>query len=149
MKTSTLNTALAFLAALLFVACSSKPRLSDGEQALRFKIERESEGRLKMLHFKKTGDEMTIRFPGENLDNFCWAFEGEVQAIEDCLWLFDRATGSLPVDFRTARLGEQADGATLRQGQRYTVVGAFYLSKAAKRWEASGLTMRKVPREIR
>jgi len=148
MITPILHIFLAVLSACLFVGCSAKPRLPDGEQALRARIQKDSEGRLKMTKFQKTGDEMAYRFPGEKVDNFCWAFVGEVQATEDCVWLFDRVTGTLPIDFRTALAGTLADGAVVKQGQRYSVRGTFYLSKPAKDWTTGTITFRQIPREV-
>jgi len=144
MKTSSLTIAFVALATFVCVGCSSKPSLSAGEQALRSRIETESEGRLKLAKFKKTGDEA-----GGGLDSYCWAFEGELEVLQDCVWLFDSVTGTLPVDFRTAGGGEQAEGRALQRGQRYSLIGAVYIDKEGKGWKAGHIAMRKIPREIR
>ena len=141
MKTTTRTVLI--LVVMLVIGCSSKPGLSDGETALRNRINKESEGRLKLMKFQKTGDE-----GGGGIDGFCWGFTGEIEVVEDCTWLFDSVTGTIPVDFQTSLTAEKDAGRALRQGQRYSLIGAVYLGKGTQGWQAGHIAMRKIPREI-
>ena len=144
MKPRTVVAMLTFSILSILVGCSSKPGLADGERALKERIARESEGRLQLVKFKMTRDEGTA-----GIDTFSWAVEGELEVTENCVWLFDQVSGTVPIDFRTAAGGGKADGRPLERGEKYSLVAALYLSKGSKGWEASAVSMRKIPRTIR
>jgi hypothetical protein len=68
---------------LAMAACSSGPPSSAAEEFLRAKIEKESQGRIKLVSFSKTnGQEATpMGIPSYKLD-----YEAEIEFLDDCRW---------------------------------------------------------------
>jgi hypothetical protein len=74
---------LAVIFLLPLLACSSAPSSSAAEEFLREKINRESQGRIKLVSFTKTnGQESTPQgIPTYKLD-----YEAEIEFLDDCRW---------------------------------------------------------------
>jgi hypothetical protein len=133
---------IVLLAITFGAGCASNPSLSAGQRLLRRHIEIESEGRLKLSSFERTRDESVGR-------SSCWAFAGDIEVVEDCVWLFDRPTETVHIDFRTSGANEQAVGEAVKRGQHYSLVAAVYFNKEDKTWKVSHIGIRRFPRIIR
>jgi hypothetical protein len=74
---------LAAIVLLLLLGCSSGPSSSAAEEFLREKINKESEGRIKLVSFSKTnGQEAApMGIPSYKLD-----YEAEIEFLDDCRW---------------------------------------------------------------
>ena len=104
---------------------------------MRDRVATESEGRIKLITFKKIGD-VGIGGP----DSYTWDYEADLEITADCVWLYDNVSGTLPIDFRTAIPAAGSEGKPMRTGQRYRITGSLSISTSKQGWKADHIGIR-------
>jgi hypothetical protein len=147
MKPRPLHNPILIAALLICIfGCSAKskaPKPTDAEAALRARITQESAGRFGLTRFEKIQDMGTAG------GDIRWAFQAEVECVEDGIWLFDDSSGTIPIDFRTTNGVNGIAGRPIRKGQSFQIVGNLQMGKAKQGWQVTHVGMNRYPVEIR
>lgn len=137
------------IVAVLLIGCSgSQPSAGDGKRAVLDRIQNESEGRIKLVSFKKTngqlGELMGVQF-------YSLEYQAEIEFTEDCKWVTKMF--GLEKGFRTVKpvaeprgggfswnkfMDEtQNPGNLVKQGHRETLSGKITFEKTEQGWRAA------------
>ena len=131
---------LAFSIVTLLVACSGPPTESDARNALESKIQRQSNGLIKIAAFQKTNG-MAREYGGIKAYEFDYV--AEIEFTDDCMWggggpfgwdgSFEATRGQphgALDSFNPKYFGKQA----ANKGQRQKVSGKFAFEKTERGW---------------
>lgn len=125
------------LVAAVLTACSSSPSEADPRDALSSRIEREAEGRIRLVDFKKTNG---VRAEVAGVSAYRLEYEAEIEFLQDVWWgcpmglCFETVTGAPgSLNFYLYQGKKHAN-----RGQRETVTGALEFRKTERGWRGPG-----------
>jgi hypothetical protein len=125
--------------ALLFAGCSSNPSVGDGQQTIQNQINKDAQGRIKLIEFHKTNGQLAEI---NAIKVYSLEFEAEIEFTEDCKWV----TGNFGqgLSFRTVKLIAQPNsgfswgkfiddadnpGSPVQKGQKVQIAGTVRFEK--------------------
>lgn len=88
---------LYFISISLILSCSTKPTSTEMEKQLTQQIEKESNSKLKLVHFEIESEQEVESFGNER---YIAHFNSELEVIEDC-WMTVDHTKAISGDYRT------------------------------------------------
>src|ERR1035441_2985112 len=141
----------------VFSGCSGSPSVSEGSQAVEDRIKGQSEGRIRLVQFRKTNGQLAEVM---GVKVYTLEYETEIEFLEACKWNIITFAGAIMDDelsFRTtkapdkplselAQLAESATnpGTDVSKGQRFKIVGAIRFEKKEKGWWVGGVKVASI-----
>src|ERR1035441_220687 len=141
----------------VFSGCSGSPSVSEGSQAVEDRIKGQSEGRIRLVQFRKTNGQLAEVM---GVKVYTLEYETEIEFLEACKWNIITFAGAIMDDelsFRTtkspdkplselAQLAESATnpGTAVSKGQRFRLVGAIRFEKKEKGWWVAGVKVTSI-----
>ena len=139
---------LVLVTALLLIGCSSVPSSDDAKGIIQERINKESEGRIKLVSFQKTNGQ-----EGELLGVKIYqlSYQGEIEFLEDCKWEKGMAVNLGEVHYRTVKVkpgakdfwqnwDDQMHGRQIvKKGHKEKISGNVVFEKTEKGWVLSHL----------
>jgi hypothetical protein len=130
---------------LLFAAsCSTTPSATTAKEIINGRIERQSNGRIKLISLQKTNGQMGELF---GVKIYQLSYRGEIEFLEECFWVkgMDSAAGIGPANFRTTTvreglrdpLGALNNRVMMKKGERSEISGVLSFEKTEKGWVQS------------
>ena len=115
----------------LVVGCSSKPSETEARQNLEQEIQKESDGLIKLVDFKKTNAvERQIQLSSETLYEMEWT--ATIELTCDCYWLPKH--GTYMASTNPGRMWEDLFLEKGQKGERIAVNGKTMFEKAENGW---------------
>jgi len=132
--------------------CSSKPSDGDGKQAIQNQINQDSQGRIKLVEFRKTNGQLA---EVNAVKVYSLEFEAEIEFTGDCKWI--TGLGGSEMGFRTSQLPNKSLGALaqfaaddgmpgtiVKQGQQVKISGVIRFEKKENGWSVDGIDINHI-----
>jgi len=139
---------LVLVTALLLIGCSSVPSSDDAKGIIQERINKESEGRIKLVSFQKTNGQEAELF---GVKVYQLNYQGEIEFLEDCKWEKGMAVNLGEVHYRTVKAkpgakdfwqnwDDQMHGRQImKKGHKEKISGYVVFEKTEKGWVPSRL----------
>ena len=153
------NTLLLFTLGVCAVlsGCSGSPSASTGTQAIEDLIKKDSEGRIRLVQFRKTNGQLAEVM---GMKAYILEYEAEVEFLEACKWNIRTFAGAIMDDqasFRTTKSTKRAGnelakftelvtnpGTEVSKGQKFKLVGAIQFEQKEKGWWVDGVKVTSI-----